>query len=130
MDRNPSTVPVPKRGLEPPLPLREPGPEPGASAEWSHGNSIAFVMQVVLCNTITWRSRLAHVEVTWLLCGTACYQIVTKVSRSRSARAMHAHCEPDLIPDPLELPPPSTAFVSLKRPPRSRYRGPEIAGMA
>src|ERR1700758_464022 len=23
---------VPKRGLEPPLPLREPGPEPGASA--------------------------------------------------------------------------------------------------
>jgi hypothetical protein len=28
----PSTIQLPKRGLEPPLPKREPGPEPGASA--------------------------------------------------------------------------------------------------
>ena len=37
---------VPKRGLEPPLPLREPGPEPGGSAKTSSITDTDLALQI------------------------------------------------------------------------------------
>src|SRR5262249_18612871 len=43
--RKPLKEKVPKRGLEPPLPLREPGPEPGASASSATSADILVAFQ-------------------------------------------------------------------------------------
>src|SRR5687767_13036730 len=45
--RKPLKGKVPKRGLEPPLPKREPGPEPGVSARALHFCDVASTLQSV-----------------------------------------------------------------------------------
>ena len=47
--RNPFCFNVPKRGLEPPLPKREPGPEPGASANSATSAKVVFPEEHILC---------------------------------------------------------------------------------
>src|SRR5215469_7798801 len=60
---------VPKRGLEPPLPLREPGLEPGWCSTYLRCLRVGLMLQVVDAqNTYTLRADIRHctsIGVTW-----------------------------------------------------------------
>src|SRR5579875_2010083 len=65
-------IKVPKRGLEPPLPLREPGPEPGFQSFQARWNGIGIVLETpeISCNTdIPHRS---HIVSAWVPHGQFC----------------------------------------------------------
>src|SRR5262249_43065681 len=88
--RKPFCCKVPKRGLEPPLPKREPGPEPGGSATLSHRTHTANTLQVLNVQTVRTHSRLTHIVGTLGWRGQCFPQIFPKGDSFGVGRAGHA----------------------------------------
>src|SRR5262249_35591970 len=89
IDVNPFTAPVPETGLEPALPLRQPGPQPNVSSLAACCERIVFTLQRSIVKGD--KAQLPFVRIVLVL-GLDCQpgsQMVPKMIEAITERAVH-----------------------------------------